>query len=122
MNSAARGRKFYFRTEPLVNIGDYCAGKNVPGAGRGFAKRVVKMKAIMILGANVGFVLGLGASVLGDCSGPVALWHASATALVGGLLGRWWGKILFAGFTDTLEQRRRERLAAAAENKSPVKA
>ncbi|MEY4918510.1 MAG: hypothetical protein RL616_2423 [Verrucomicrobiota bacterium] len=81
----------------------------------------VKMKAIMILGANVGFVLGLGASILGDCSGPVALWHASATALVGGLLGRWWGKILFAGFTDAIEQRRRER-AAAAENKTPAKA
>jgi flagellar motor component MotA len=81
----------------------------------------VKMKAIMILGANVGFVLGLGASILGDCSGPVALWHASATALVGGLLGRWWGKILFAGFTDAIEQRRRERVAAA-ENKTPAKA
>jgi flagellar motor component MotA len=91
------------------------------GLAKGLLNGSVKMKAIMILGANVGFVLGLGASILGDCSGPVALWHASATALVGGLLGRWWGKIFFDGFTDALEQRRREHAAAAAEKKSPVK-
>lgn len=82
------------------------------------------MKATMILGANVGFVLGVGASFLGDCTGPVALWHAGATALVGGLLGRWWGKVWFTEFQSIQEQRRRE-LAAAAEKKnsnSPAKA
>jgi hypothetical protein len=78
------------------------------------------MKAIMILGANVGFVLGMGASILGDCSWPVALGHAGATALAGGILGRWWGKIWFAELHDALEQRRRER--AAAEAKTPAKA
>ncbi len=80
------------------------------------------MKAIMILGANVGFVLGMSASIWGDCSWPVALGHAGATALVGGILGRWWGKIWFTELHDALEQRRRERAAAAAESKSPAKA
>lgn len=91
------------------------------GLAKGLLNGDSKMKAIMILGANVGFVLGMGASILGDCSGPVALWHACAAAFVGGLLGRWWGKVLFAGLNDSLEQRRRER-AAAAETKNPAKA
>ena len=73
----------------------------------------------MILGANAGFVLGLGASIWGDCAWPVALWHAGATALAGGLLGRWWGKVWFTELHSSLEQRRRER--AAAESKTPAK-
>jgi len=79
------------------------------------------MKAIMILGANVGFVLGMSASILGECSWPLALGHAGAAALVGGILGRWWGKIWFTELHSALEQRRRER-AAAAETKTPAKA
>lgn len=78
------------------------------------------MKAIMILGANVGFVLGFLASIQGGCSGAVALWHACAAALVGGVLSRWWGRVWFQELNSMLEQRRRER-AAAAENKNTAK-
>jgi hypothetical protein len=74
----------------------------------------------MILGANAGFILGMSASILGDCSWPVALGHAGVTALAGGILGRWWGKVWFTEFNSTLEQRRRER--AEAEAKSSAKA
>ena len=77
-----------------------------------------KMKAMMILGANVGFVLGLSASVFGDCAWPVTLWHAGATALAGGLLGRWWGKVWLTELNSALEQRRRERMQAESK---PVK-
>ena len=80
------------------------------------------MKAIMILGANVGFVLGMSASILGECSWPVALGHAGITALAGGILGRWWGKIWYTELQSAVEQRRRERNAAVAETKSTAKA
>jgi hypothetical protein len=70
------------------------------------------MKAMMILGANVGFVLGLSASIFGECSWPVAFWHAGATALAGGLLGRWWGRVWLAELNSALEQRHRERMQA----------
>lgn len=78
------------------------------------------MKAIMILGANVGFILGLSASIFGGCSWSLALGHAGATALAGGVLGRWWGKVWFTELHSALEHRRRER-AAAMENKNPAK-
>lgn len=77
------------------------------------------MKAMMILGANVGFVLGLGASVFGDCAWPVTLWHAGATALVGGLLGRWWGKVWLSELNSALEQRHRERIQAESKATKP---
>jgi len=80
------------------------------------------MKAIMILGANVGFVLGMSASILGGCSWSVALGHAGIAALVGGILGRWWGKIWYTELHSALDQRRRERAAAASETKNSVKA
>ena len=79
------------------------------------------MKSIMILGANVGFVLGMSASILNECSWSVALGRAGIAALIGGILGRWWGKIWFTELQSALEQRRRER-AIAAEAKTTAKA
>ncbi|HEV2692298.1 MAG TPA: hypothetical protein VG347_05325 [Verrucomicrobiae bacterium] len=79
------------------------------------------MKAIMILGANVGFVLGMSASILGECTWSTALGHAGIAALVGGVLGRWWGGMWFNELQSAHEQRRRER-NAALESKTPVKA
>ena len=80
------------------------------------------MKAIMILGANVGFVLGMSASILGGCSWPTALGHAGIAALVGGVLGRWWGKIWYTELHSAVEQRRRERMTAPTDTKSAAKA
>jgi hypothetical protein len=48
-------------------------------------------------------------------------WHASVTALVGGVLARWWGQIWFTGLADALEQQRRARAQAAAESKKTTK-
>jgi len=75
----------------------------------------------MILGANVGFVLGISASILGVCSWSTALGHAGIAALAGGILGRWWGRIWYTELHSAMEQRRRER-AAALESKNPSKA
>jgi hypothetical protein len=78
------------------------------------------MKSMMILGAVVGFILGAGSSFAGDCTGSTIFWHASVTALVGGILARWWGRMWFTGLADALEQQRRARLLAS-ETKTPAK-
>ena len=79
------------------------------------------MKAMMILGAVVGFLLGAGSSLAGGCMSSTTFWHASVTALVGGVLARWWGQMWFTGLADALEQQRRARAQAAAESKKPAK-
>lgn len=79
------------------------------------------MKSMMILGAITGFVLGAGSSMAGDCSGSTVFWHASVTALVAGLLARWCGRMWLTGLADALEQQRRARAQAAAEQKTPAK-
>ena len=78
------------------------------------------MKSMMILGAMAGFILGAGSSLAGDCAGSTIFWHASVTALVGGILARWWGRMWFAGLADALEQQRRAR-AQASETKTTAK-
>ncbi len=78
------------------------------------------MKSMMIFGAITGFLLGAGSSIAGDCTGPIIFWHATVTALVGGILARWCGRMWLAGLSDALEQQRRAR-AMAAEKKSSAK-
>ena len=78
------------------------------------------MKSIMILGATTGFILGAGSSMAGDCMSSTVFWHASVTALVGGLLARWCGRVWMNGLVDALDQKRRER-AKASEQKTTAK-
>jgi hypothetical protein len=75
----------------------------------------------MILGANVGFVLGISGSILGDCTWPTALWHASLAALITGVLSRWWGRVWFASLHDSIAQQRRTRANALAATKTIAK-
>lgn len=75
---------------------------------------------MMILGAIAGFVVGTGASLAGNCSASTAFWHASVTALVGGILARWCGRMWLTGLAAALEQQRRAR-AQASEKNTPAK-
>ena len=75
---------------------------------------------MMILGAIAGFILGAGSSLAGHCTGSTLFWHACVTALVGGILARWWGQMWFTGLADALEQQRRAR-AQASETKTTAK-
>jgi len=75
---------------------------------------------MMILGAITGFILGAGCSWAGDCTGSTIFWHATATALAGGLLARWCGRMWLTGLTDAMEQQRRDR-AQASEKKPTAK-
>jgi Na+-driven multidrug efflux pump len=67
------------------------------------------MKSYMILGSVVGFLIGAGFSLAGDCSWSTALWRASVASLVGALLVRWWGRVWLQGLRETLEQRHHTR-------------
>ena len=79
------------------------------------------MKSMMIFGAVVGFVLGVGSSLAGGCTSSTMFWHATVTALVGGVLARWWGQMWYTGLADAVEQQRRARAQAAAESKKTTK-
>ncbi len=65
------------------------------------------MKAFMILGALVGFLLGVGLGLLNGTSWPAILWRGGAAALVMALLARWWSRVWFESLRDAAEQRRR---------------
>ncbi len=71
------------------------------------------MKALIVLGAIVGFLIGAGFGLAASSPWPAVLWRAGAAALVACLLARWWGRIWVQGLRDSLEQQRRERRAAS---------
>ncbi len=78
------------------------------------------MKSMMILGAITGFILGAGSSMAGNCTSSTIFWHACVTALAGGILARWCGRMWLVGLADAMEKQRRAR-ALAAENKNQAK-
>ena len=78
------------------------------------------MKSMMILGSITGFVLGAGSSLAADCTASTAFWHACVTALVGGILARWCGRMWLTGLADAIEKQRHAR-AQASENKTAAK-
>ncbi len=60
------------------------------------------MKALMILGAIVGFMIGVGLGLATNCSWSTTLWRACAAALWTGFLTRWWGGIWLNSLKDAL--------------------
>jgi hypothetical protein len=80
------------------------------------------MKSLMILGALVGFLIGIGCGLAGQASWAAALWRACAGALVAGLLARWWGRIWLQGLQDVMYQRRNFRKTPSAAAKPGAKA
>lgn len=79
------------------------------------------MKALMILGALVGFLIGSGSGLAGLSSWPTALWRASAAALVAAVLTRWWTRVWLQGLRDSHRQRRKSPPIAPANLKSAAK-
>ncbi len=62
------------------------------------------MKSLMILGALLGFGIGMLFALAGRSAWPSALWHAAGAALVAGLLMRWWGRVWIKGLREAREQ------------------
>jgi len=79
------------------------------------------MKALIVLGAIVGFLIGTGFGLAASSPWPAVLWRACAAALVASVLTRWWGRIWMQGLRDSLEQRRTRRAAATVTTTPPKK-
>lgn len=79
------------------------------------------MKAMMIFGALVGFLIGIGSALAGLSSWPTALWRASAGALIAALLTRWWTGVWLHGLQDALNQRRSPRQVLSPNPKAVAK-
>ncbi len=79
------------------------------------------MKPLMILGSVVGFLIGAGFSLEGNCPWSIVLWRACVAALLAGILARWWGRVWVDGLHSALEERRRARSAPGPQAKTPVK-
>jgi hypothetical protein len=79
------------------------------------------MKALMIFGSVVGFLVAVGCGMANGSSWPNILWHACATALATAILTRWWGRIWFTGLRDALEQRRHSNRKTSPEAKPAAK-
>lgn len=79
------------------------------------------MKAFMILGALVGFLIGSSFGLAGKSSWATALWHASAGALGAAVLTRWWARVWLQGLQESISQRRAARPPVSPTGKSLAK-
>ena len=77
------------------------------------------MKALMILGAIVGFLIGTGFGMAASSPWPATLWRSCAAALAAAILVRWWGRVWMRSLHDALHNRRPHR--QPADSKSAAK-
>lgn len=68
------------------------------------------MKILMLLGGLLGFLIGAGFGLAQNSPWPDALWRASITAFIGGMMFRWWGR----RWLECLVQVQQEKLATPA--------
>ena len=77
------------------------------------------MKSLMILGALIGFAIGLLFGLADHGQWPSALWRASAAALMGGVMLRWWGRVWLKSLRSAAEQQLAELNARRKEIQKP---
>lgn len=77
------------------------------------------MKLLLILGALIGFLTGIIFGLAGRSGWPAVFWHASAAALVSGLMMRWWGRVWLRNWKVSLEARLAEIERQRLQPKSP---
>ena len=75
------------------------------------------MKILMLIGAALGFVIGIGLGLAANVDWPATLLRACACAAVLGWLMRWWSRVWLRGLEVSLYER---RLAEAAARQSPT--
>jgi hypothetical protein len=76
------------------------------------------MKALMILGAIVGFAIGAGFGMAMSNPWPSTLWKACAAALVSAVLTRWWSGVWLRGLRESIEHQRTAANAPSAKSNS----
>jgi hypothetical protein len=79
------------------------------------------MKALMILGAIIGFLIGSGFGLAGSSPWPAALWRGCAAALFAAVLARWWSRVWINSLRDALHNRGSMRNSAPADKKASSK-
>ena len=78
------------------------------------------MKSFMIFWAIVGFLIGIGFSLAGNCPWGTAFWRACVASLVAAILARWWSNVWLEGLRDSIKQRQYRRTIPAAVKTKPV--
>lgn len=73
--------------------------------GKSIARQKTRMKLLLLLGALLGFAIGVGLGLAHEKSLPSALVHGCIALYVGALLMRWWGRV----WTKALQDSNRER-------------
>ena len=63
------------------------------------------MKSLMILGALIGFSIGLLFGLAENGQWPSALWRASAAAVIASVLLRWWGRVWVKSLREAAAQK-----------------
>jgi hypothetical protein len=76
------------------------------------------MKLLMLIGAMLGFSLGLALGYAGRSDWPSTLWRASAAAAALGMLMRWWGRAWVRNLEASLAERRAADVAARVHSRS----
>lgn len=76
------------------------------------------MKLIMVLGGLLGFAIGFGFSWSQGSAWPAMVWRAAITALLAGVLLRWWGRLWVKCLRDAHLERHALAAAAAAAKKA----
>ena len=67
------------------------------------------MRSLLLLGAIIGFIIGLLFGLADNGVWPSALWRASSAALVAAILMRWWGRVWVRALREAAERRLADR-------------
>jgi hypothetical protein len=70
------------------------------------------MKALIILGAIVGFAIGTGFGLAAGGPWPTTVWRACAAALIAAFLTRWWSGVWLRGLKESLDHHHPHRAPA----------
>lgn len=65
------------------------------------------MKMLLLIGAMLGFGIGIGFGLAGEKPLPSALLHACVALYLGAVLMRWWGRKWIQALKDSHEERKR---------------
>jgi high-affinity Fe2+/Pb2+ permease len=75
----------------------------------------------MIFGSVIGFLVAVGFGMANGSSWPNLVWHGCVAALIAAMLTRWWGRVMFNGLNEAIEQRRQASRNPVPETKTAAK-